>query len=113
MARATLSGHLEVLEQTVTGLTVLPNRVGALEQSLDGFRKETQREFAMVRQEMADGFAAVPQEMAQGFAEVRSELRAEIRDGGEETRRQMLMLHEDLIGRIKTIGEGIDDLRER
>jgi hypothetical protein len=87
MARATLSGRVEVLEQTVTGLAALPDRVGALEQSLANFRKETQREFAAVRKEL--------------------------RDVDEETRRHMLMLHEDLIARISAIGEGIDDLRGR
>ncbi len=34
-------------------------------------------------------------------------LRAEIRKGDEDTRRFMRVLYEDLVDRIKTIGEGI------
>ena len=41
-----------------------------------------------------------------------AQLRAEIREGDEETRRYMRVLHEDLIDRIKTLGEAIDGLRD-
>lgn len=33
--------------------------------------------------------------------------------GDEETRRYMRVLHEELIGRLRTMGEGIDELRGR
>ena len=49
------------------------------------------------------------------FAALRSELRAEfaavrveIHGGDEETRRQMRLLHEDVISRIALLQEGID-----
>jgi hypothetical protein len=35
-------------------------------------------------------------------------LRDEIRTGDEETRRLMRVLHEDLVERIKTVGEAMD-----
>ncbi|MGH9204020.1 MAG: hypothetical protein ACRD2A_22570, partial [Vicinamibacterales bacterium] len=89
--RATLTHRVETLEHTMAGMADLPARIGDLERSLAEFREETQR----------------------GFAAVRSELRAEIREGDEETRRYMRVLHEDLISRIRTIGEGVDDLRGR
>jgi hypothetical protein len=89
MPRATLTHRVEVLEHTVAGLAGLPARVAAVEQSLAEFRVETGQEFVAVRQEMADGFAALRQEMAGGFAALRAELRAEIREGDEETRRYM------------------------
>jgi len=41
-----------------------------------------------------------------------SKVRAEIRAGDEETRR-LAIVYEDLIGRIRAMGEGIDELRRR
>ena len=39
-------------------------------------------------------------------------LRDEIRTGDEETRRLMRVLHEDLVERIKTVGEAIDFIKQ-
>jgi len=74
-------------------------------------------EFAAVRGEMRDEFAAVRGEMRDEFAAVRGEmagmrdslltvLRAEIREGDEETRRYMRVLHEDLVARITLLQNG-------
>ena len=87
MARATLTQRVEVLEHTVQDLATLPARVGAVERELTEFRAEVRTQFAGVR--------------------------AEIRQGDDETRRYMRVLYEDLIERIKTMGEGIDELRGR
>lgn len=40
------------------------------------------------------------------------QLRAELRDGDQETRTQMGVLHEETIGRIAAIGEGVAAQRE-
>jgi hypothetical protein len=45
-------------------------------------------------------------EVAANFEELRTEMRAEIRAGDEETRRQMRVLHEDVISRIALLSEG-------
>ncbi len=73
---------------------------------------------------MADGLAAVRAELGAGLGAVRFELeegftsptgalrravaglRAEIREGDEETRRQMRVQHEDLVSRIAPLQEG-------
>jgi hypothetical protein len=70
-------------------------------------------EFAAVRGEMHAGFLAARDE----FSAVRGEmagmrdslltvLRAEIREGDEETRRYMRVLHEDLVARIALLQKG-------
>lgn len=41
-----------------------------------------------------------------------SKVRAEIRAGNEETRR-LGLVYEELIGRIRVMGEGIEELRRR
>ena len=87
MAKATLTQRVEVLEHKVNGLVTLPARVGAVEQELKEFRADVHAEFALVR--------------------------AEIREGDEETRRYMRVLYEDLVARIQVMGEGIDELRRR
>jgi hypothetical protein len=62
----------------------LPDRIASLEEQFVQFRVEVRGEFSAVR----------------------SELRKEIREGDEETRRQMRVLHEDLVARIATINRG-------
>ena len=50
-----------------------------------------EEQFLHLRHEMRDGFSA---------------MRADMREGDEETRRYMRVLYEDLIERIERIGEG-------
>jgi hypothetical protein len=86
------------LGQRVTGLEArmddVEPRVATIETELKAFRIEVRQEFAAVRTEMT----------ASG-ERIREELRKEIRDGDEETRRYMRVLHEDLVERISKIGE--------
>jgi hypothetical protein len=69
-------------EETVKELAMLPTRVKALEWQIVHLREEMRGEFSAVRQE--------------------------IRDGDEETRRYMRVLHEEVLARIATLGEGRD-----
>jgi hypothetical protein len=94
MAKATLTQRVEVLEHKVNGLATLPARVGAVERELKDFRADVHAEFAKVHADL-------------------TVVRTEIREGDEETRRYMRVLYEELIGRIRTMGEGIDELRGR
>ena len=143
MAKATLTQRVEVLEHKVNELATLPARVGAVERELKEFRADVEAEFGRVHAEfdgVHSEFASVQTEFASvhtefasvhtEFASVRAELasvhtelasvraefvsvRAEIREGDEETRRYMRVLYENLIERIKVMGEGIDELRRR
>jgi len=122
MARATLTRRVEVLEQTVGELTASPPaRLDRVERKLGEFRAEVRQEFGSVRTDFRVGGESVRSDLhaeIRGSAEsVRSELREEnratqtmllaaIRDGDEDTRRYMRLLHEDLVGRIATLGEG-------
>jgi len=67
-----------VLEQKMNNLSELPLRVAGVETQLIALR---------------DDFTA---------------LRAEVRAGDEETRRQMRVLHEDAISRIALLQEGVN-----
>jgi septation ring formation regulator EzrA len=136
MAKATLTQRVEALEHKVHGLATLPARVGAVERELKEFRADVDAEFGRVHAEFGrvhvefgkvhtelaggrDEFATVRDEFAtvrDEFATVRSEfatVRSEIRQGDEETRRYMRVLYEDLVERIKIMGEGIEELRRR
>jgi hypothetical protein len=75
----------------------LPACIGAVERELAEFRVEVRAEFAAVRSELRAGIQGVDES-----------LRAEIREGDAETRRYMRVLYEDLVDRIKGIGEVID-----
>jgi hypothetical protein len=91
----TLADRLDSVERRVESLEQLPNRVAALESQIVQLRDE----------------------MRAGFSSTQAGLRAEIKAGDEETRRQMRelhgevttqmrVLHEDVISRIALLGEG-------
>ena len=82
--------RIEILEKKVEPLELLPSRMTAIESRLGAVESQ----LLQLRAEMRAEFSAV-----------RAELRGEIKDGDEETRRYMRVLHEEVIDRIKTIGE--------
>ena len=86
MAAASLTDRVGALEAHVAVLASLPAHLSRLETEVVEFRAEVRQEFALLRQA----------------------LRVEIREGDEETRRLMRVLHEDLIERLNTIGEGLN-----
>ena len=79
MPPQTIGNRVDRLEQRVTELERLPDRMSALELQIVQLRAEMREEFSAVRQE--------------------------IREGDEETRRFMRVLHEEVIGRIATMKE--------
>ena len=113
MVRETLTARVERLENTASHLASLPARVGAVERELAEFRAEVRLEFAAVRAEMRAGDELLRYELRAEMRSGHGTLRGEIREGDEETRRYMRVLYEDLVERIKTMSEGIDDLRQR
>ena len=80
MNEPTLNARVQILEETVNELAMLPTRIEALKLQLVQLREEMRGEFSAVRQE--------------------------IREGDEETRRYMRVLHEEVLARIATLAEG-------
>ena len=101
MPRATLA-RVEILEQKVEQLETLPARMAAVELQILQLRDEMRSEFSAVRRELTGLFRA---ELHTNIDSLRAEIRAEIRQGDEETRRYMRVLHEDVIARIAALGE--------
>jgi len=106
MPKHTLTERVEVLEQKVEGLDTLPARVEAVELQIVQLRTEMRSGFSDVRQEMAAMAAGLREEIRKSEEGLRTELIMEIRKGGEDTRRYMRMLHEEVISKIATIEEG-------
>jgi hypothetical protein len=71
---------VQVLEQRVDALELLPARMTALESQVLLLRDEMRREFTAIRNEL--------------------------REGDAETRRYMRVLHEEVLSRLATIQEG-------
>jgi hypothetical protein len=94
MPQQTLARRVAILEEKVTPLEALPERVDRIELQIE-----------QLRNEMHDEFSAVGTERRGGLDALRHEMRAEIRAGDEEMRRFMRGLHEDVIARIAAIGE--------
>jgi chromosome segregation ATPase len=88
MQPKSLEDRVTLLEKNLQGL---PERVGALETGVT----ELTGEFVQFRGEVRAEFSAT-----------RDGLRKEIRDGDEETRRLMRVLHEDLVARIALLDRG-------
>ena len=92
MPPQTIGNRVDRLEQRVTELERLPDRMSALESQI-----------VQLRAEMRDEFSAVRQEIRAGDEETRRVLGERI----DETNRHMRVLHEDVIGRLAVIQEGL------
>ena len=89
MPERSLADRVENLERRVDLLEALPGRVTAVELQI-----------LQLRGEMREQFDAL-------------ELRQEIREGDDETRRYMRVLHEEVLSRIATIQESLPRRRRR
>ncbi len=83
-----LEERVALLENELRGF---PDRFGAVETRVTAVDERFQRFQLEVRNE---------------FSATREQLRKEIREGDEETRRLMRVLHEDLVARIALVGRG-------
>ena len=92
MPPQTIANKVDRLEQRVTELERLPDRMSALESQI-----------VQLRTEMRDEFSAVNEQIRAGDAETRRVLGERI----DETNRHMRVLHEDVIGRLAVIQEGL------
>ena len=115
MAAQTLVTRVDALETRVTRLEELPARVDALTSQVLQLRDEMRAEFSAVRNEIRAGdentCRTLRDEIRAGDENTCQTLRDEIRAGDEETRRQMRVLHEDLVGRLTLIQEGANGRR--
>ena len=98
-----LEKRVETLEGKVELLKQLPARVSALESQVMQLRDEMRAEFSATRSALRNEFR---QELAASATGLRARLRQEIREGDEETRRLMRVLHEEVLARIETLGRG-------
>ena len=95
MAPPPLTRRVQILEEKVETLERLPARIEALELQILQVREEVRAEFSATREGLGDE-----------MRELETRLRVLIAEGDEETRRYMRVLHEEVIARIATIGEG-------
>ena len=126
MARANLVERVTSVEQRLDRLEQVPGRLDQLTLEIVQRREEMNARFAaitdelvLLRSELRAEFRADLQAMADTLrAEFRADLqamadalRAEMRALNEETRRHMLVLHEDLVSRITLLGEALNGKR--
>jgi len=93
MAGKSLDQRVDMLERRTEILEQLPEHVTALETQIVQLRDEMRVEFSATRAETRAGEERMIQT-----------LRQEIRDGDEETRRFMRILHEEVLERMKFLG---------
>jgi hypothetical protein len=90
MAARTLNERVEILEQKVGDLQLLPARMDALESQI-----------LQLRSEMGDGFSAIHKRLAE------HDKRFDVIDQRfDETNRHMRVLHEEVLSRISLLQEG-------
>jgi hypothetical protein len=112
----------ETLEKRVERLEALPARIDALEVQISEFRAEVRAEFSATRKELRQEMTTMAAGLRQEIATMGAELRQEMTTMGAELRQQtaamgtelrgemataaeMRLLHEDVIERIKLLGE--------
>ncbi len=88
-----LANRATILEHKMQSLEGLPDRVASLEVHIVQFRAEVGKEFSAVHQ---------------GMRVLGKTLRAEMRAGDEETRRQMRVLHGEVIARFALLDEHLN-----
>ena len=109
--------RIEILEQEVEGLEVLPARMTVLESQILQLGDNMRAEFSAIRQEMVASVGALRtelraemytlhQDVIAKISQLEKKLSERISSGDEETRRYMRVLHEDVIERISRIQEG-------
>ena len=104
MATQDLEKRVENIEETLRVLVTVPARLGGLEGQvgrLEGRVGGLETQFLQSREEVRLEFSAVHGELH----ELRDGQR-ELREGQEGLGSQMRMLYEDLVERIKRLGEG-------
>jgi hypothetical protein len=128
MPEPNLTDRVEILERKVRILETLPPRMEAVAWQIIQLRKEMSVEFRSVRDEiravdagLRDEIRAVDAGLRQAIravdvglrvemetreASLLEKIRAEIRDGDEQTRTYMRVLHEEVISKIATLGAG-------
>ncbi|OFV91562.1 MAG: hypothetical protein A3G76_07055 [Acidobacteria bacterium RIFCSPLOWO2_12_FULL_65_11] len=109
------AARVTVIESQIPALRELPDRVASLDvrvASLESqflqFLAEVNDQFLATRNEIRAVDAGLRQEIqavADGLREEIATSRQETTAGDEETRRYMRVLHEEVISRIKAIGE--------
>ena len=96
MSRTNLKERMENIEQIVEPLRALPDRLTKVEARLT----TVESQLVHLRGEMHDEFSVIRRDMA-----TRDELARSV--AGLATRSEMLMLHEDLVERLKVLGESL------
>ena len=94
MATRSLPERVSALEETVSGLQRLPQEVAAFRSEFDTFRTDVnafRSEFDTFRTDVNNRFERLEQH---------------VRDENDRLYSRMRSLHEDLVSRIKTLGEG-------
>ena len=87
---ARLKGRVEILEQEVSVLQLLPDRVAAAESQI-----------VQLRVEMRDGFSAIVERLG------RHDQKFDALEGADgETRRYVRVLHEEVLTRLALLQEG-------
>jgi hypothetical protein len=110
---ANIMERLEMLEETVRALRTLPERLDRVDAHIVPLEERTSGEFAALRAEMHALHQAGLCHAERLRDELRDELRREMRALNEEARRHALVLHEDLVNRIRTLGEGLPARRPK
>jgi peptidoglycan hydrolase CwlO-like protein len=111
----TLVRRIEILERDVNALRHLPEKVSAVAADLAALRGDVTQLQSDVTQLRGD-VTQFRSNVTQFQGDVRAEfaaVRDEIRTGDEETRRQMRILHEEVISRIALLDEGRKTRRHR
>jgi cell division protein FtsB len=107
----TLAQRVDILEQEVENLEILPDRVTALEVQISEFRAEVRAEFSATRTELRQEMRALNEETRAEMRALNDQTRADMHALNDETRTQMRMLHEEILSRFALLDEHLGQKR--
>ena len=96
-----LAARVAALESQMQKLLELPGLVASIDVRVATIKEQ----FLQFRTDVTAEFSATRDGLREEMRTLGEALRTEIKAGDEETRRYMRVLHEEVISRIKTIGE--------
>ena len=105
MSTQSIEERVDTLEKQVKALQELPAKVDALASQISQLHGAMDVGFSALDTELRAEIRAGDEETRRQMREGDEETRRQLRRGDRKTRRYMRVLHEEVIGRIKLLGE--------
>jgi hypothetical protein len=106
MPQRSVIERIEILEKNVEPLQALPDRVAGVELQILQLRQEIRVEFSATREDLRAEIRAGDGENRRELRDSVQQMLTVIHETNQDTRRYIQVIYEDLVSRLATISEG-------